>query len=319
MYGPMVKWCGLGVPRVWRCGCQGNVASVLIEKPARGDFLPILDGGYGLQYSPLLEYREGEGMILFCQMDVSGRSETDPAAQLLARNVVWYAGVQARRHERRIFYAGEQAGHRYLEAAGFSIGRLPSRYPPESVLVLGPGCSKEITHQQVADWTATGGRIVAAGLSAGEVETLFAGKVQTRSAEHISSFFDTDLRGSWRTGVGPGDVHNRDPRELALITGGAEIVGDGVLGATDESRVVFCQIAPWLFDPAKPMNQKRTFRRASFLLSRLIANQGGAASTPLLDDATKPVGDAMAEKRWLHGLYLDIPEEWDDPYRFFPW
>jgi hypothetical protein len=25
------------------------------------------------------------------------------------------------------------------------------------------------------------------------------------------------------------------------------------------------------------------------------------------------------EKRWLEGLYLDTPEEWDDPYRFFRW
>ena len=56
-YGPTVRWCGIDVPRAWRCGCRGNVASVLIEKPARGDFLPILDGGYGLQYSPLLVYR----------------------------------------------------------------------------------------------------------------------------------------------------------------------------------------------------------------------------------------------------------------------
>ena len=23
--------------------------------------------------------------------------------------------------------------------------------------------------------------------------------------------------------------------------------------------------------------------------------------------------------RWLDGLYLDQPEEWDDPYRFFRW
>ena len=47
--------------QVWRCGNRGNVASVLIEKPARGDFLPILDGGFSLQYSPLMEYREGKG------------------------------------------------------------------------------------------------------------------------------------------------------------------------------------------------------------------------------------------------------------------
>jgi hypothetical protein len=31
------------------------------------DFFPILDGGFSLQYSPLMEYREGKGMVLFCQ------------------------------------------------------------------------------------------------------------------------------------------------------------------------------------------------------------------------------------------------------------
>src|SRR5262249_56589272 len=70
-YGPTVKWCGIDVTRAWRCGCRGNVASVQIEKPIRGDFLPILDGGYALQYSPLLEYRERDCIGLFSQMDVT--------------------------------------------------------------------------------------------------------------------------------------------------------------------------------------------------------------------------------------------------------
>ena len=66
-YGPTVRWCDIPVTRVWRCGNRGNVASVLIEKPARGNFLPVVDGGFSLQYSPLLEYREGKGMVLFCR------------------------------------------------------------------------------------------------------------------------------------------------------------------------------------------------------------------------------------------------------------
>ena len=76
------------VTRVWRCGNRGNVASVLIEKPARGDFLPIVDGGFSLQYSPLLEYREGQGLVLFCQLDVTGRTEAEPAADTLVRNIL---------------------------------------------------------------------------------------------------------------------------------------------------------------------------------------------------------------------------------------
>ena len=68
---PTVEWCGMRVKRGWRCGNRGNVASALIEKPASGDFLPVLDGGYALQYASLMEYREGTGMVLFCQTDVT--------------------------------------------------------------------------------------------------------------------------------------------------------------------------------------------------------------------------------------------------------
>src|SRR5207248_7930948 len=84
-YGPTVEWCGLTVPHLWRCGNRGNVASVLIEKPVAGDFLPVVDGGFSLQYSPLLEYHGGSGLILFCQMDVTGRTAPEPSAERLVR------------------------------------------------------------------------------------------------------------------------------------------------------------------------------------------------------------------------------------------
>ena len=67
------------------------------------------------------------------------------------------------------------------------------------------------------------------------------------------------------------------------------------------------------------MNVKRTFRRAAFLLSRLLGNLGVASSTPLLDRFHSPVDPTRGEQRWIEGLYLDTPEEWDDPYRFFGW
>jgi hypothetical protein len=30
-----------------------------------------------------------------------------------------------------------------------------------------------------------------------------------------------------------------------------------------------------------------------------------------------PADPARGEQRWLGGVYLDTPAEWDDPYRFF--
>ncbi len=44
--------------------------------------------------------------------------------------------------------------------------------------------------------------------------------------------------------------------------------------------------------------------------------------TPVLERFAAPVkltDGQSPECRWLNGFYLDQPEEWDDPYRFFGW
>jgi hypothetical protein len=45
---------------------------------------------------------------------------------------------------------------------------------------------------------------------------------------------------------------------------------------------------------------------------------GANCETPLLARLSKPVEDNESG-RWLDGFYLDKPEEWDYPYRFFRW
>ena len=104
-----------------------------------------------------------------------------------------------------------------------------------------------------------------------------------------------------------------------MVTSEAEAIGDGVLATVINSHIVFCQLVPWQFDPAKQSNLKRTFRRTSFAVTRLLSNLGVASTSPILARFNTPVDSAKSEKRWLDGLYLDQPEEWDDPYRFFRW
>jgi hypothetical protein len=144
-------------------------------------------------------------------------------------------------------------------------------------------------------------------------------KVAFKNAEHIAAFFEPPLSGSAFAGIAPADVHNRDPREFSLISGGAEIIGDGILAQVANANVVFCQLVPWQFDAGKSSNLKRTYRRASFVVSRLLANLGATNPTPLLERFHQPVGLAKPDQRWLSGFYLDQPEEWDDPYRHFRW
>jgi hypothetical protein len=110
---PTVRWCDIQVMRAWRCGNYGSVASVLIEKPAIGDFLPIVDGGFSLQYSPLMEYREGKGMVLFCQMDVTGRTGASCGAN--SPGTSWNmprAGVRRKPH-------ADAAGKSYLRGLAY--------------------------------------------------------------------------------------------------------------------------------------------------------------------------------------------------------
>lgn len=318
MHGPTVRWCDIPVSRVWRCGNRGSVASVLIEKPARGDFRPILDGGFGLQYSPLLEHRDGKGLVVFCQMDVTGRSADDPAAQALATNLMSYVASWKAPPTRRAVYAGEAEGKAHLESIGVAVTAYDGQaLTADDVLIVGPGGGRAIVPQAgaLSQFLATGGHAVAIGLDRDDAKSL--SPVILTQREHVGAVFEAPGIASPFAGVGAADTLIREPRNLRLLTAGPQSLGDGVLGAS--GNVVFCQLAPWKFDPRGTPNLKWSFRRTSVLLARVLANQGVAGATPLLDRLHTPTTPAKPEKRWLDGLYLDTPEEWDDPYRFFRW
>ena len=320
---PTVKWCDIPVTRIWRCGNRGNVASVLIEKPACGDFLPIADGGFSLQYSPLMEYHEGKGMVIFCQMDVTGRTEKDPAAERLTGNILSYVSAWKPQIKRHAVYAGDAAGKSHLEKTGITV--IPyehKKLSPDQVLIVGPGGKQQLTsnYKAIGKWISAGGRMLAIGLEQDDVDALLPFKVDMKNEEHISAYFETMSVGSPFAGIGPSDVHNRAPKEISLVSAGATIIGNGVLASAENSNVVFCQLVPWQNDySGEQHNIKQTFRRSSYLLSRLMGNIGIESSTALLGRFNQPVVAGNSEKRWLDGLYLDQPEEWDDPYRFFRW
>ncbi len=315
---PAIVRTGQLVTRAWRCGNRGNVASVLIEKPAAGDFLPLVDGGFSLQYSPLLEYREGKGLVLFCQMDVTGRTESDPAAAQLVANLLNNVSSWKPAPQRELVYAGELAGRQHLERAGFAVGSLEGVLKPRGVLAIGPGGSVALTPYRglLATWLKGGGRALALGLEQSEIAAALPVPVTTRSEEYIAATFEPPAAGSPLAGIGPADVYNRDPRAVPLITNRTR--RQGVLAATDDGSIVFLQLTPWAFDQTL-QNGKRVFRHTSVAVSRLLGNLGVHASTPLLVRFSSPVIDGAKEQRWLSGFYLDTPEAWDDPYRFFRW
>ena len=151
-HDPTWEWCSFENTRVWRCGNNGNLASVLIEKPSRGSFLPLLDCGFDLQYCPLLEYREGLGRILFCQLDVTGRTVTDPAAERIVRNLLAYVGAVPHAEEPSCVLYRKWPGRAVVGAAWRVV---QATGPPGFGLVCAAGAR---TGSRADGWTAYSGR-----------------------------------------------------------------------------------------------------------------------------------------------------------------
>jgi beta-galactosidase len=269
--------------------------------------LPILDGGYSLQYTPLLEHHDGKGLVIFCQMDVTGRTESDPAADLLARNLLHYVATWKPFLSRSVVYEGGEEGRSYLHSVSVPfVDYRGDSLAEDKLLIVGPGATQKLN----AD------KILALGLEGSDL-SLFT-QVKNEVREHISTYFKPFEPESPFAGISPAEVHNRSPRNVALIMEGAPIVGDGVLAGSPSSNVIFSQLAPWQFQySSDEMNVKRTSRKVAVMTARLLGNLGVSPPTSFLSHFARPVSDN--EKRWLDGLYLDVPEEWDDPYRFFRW
>ena len=75
-------------PRAPKGSNRGAVASVVLRLPAAVGFAPLLNCEFDLDYSPLLQWRYGRGSIFFCTLDFEGRIGSDPAATLLAANLL---------------------------------------------------------------------------------------------------------------------------------------------------------------------------------------------------------------------------------------
>jgi hypothetical protein len=249
-------------------------------------------------------------------MDVTGRTDADPAADRLVRNLLGYVAGWTPSPRRGLAYAGEPAGTVWLASGGFAARRYAGgKLKVDEVLVVGPGAPKKAVPP--AGWLESGGRLVCVGLDGKDANAVYPPGVRMKTAEHIAAVFEPPAPDSPFAGVGPADVHDRSARAIPLVDQGPLAVGDGVLATSFDGRVVFDQLAPWRFEPGKGLGLRRTYRKVSFLLSRLLANEGVAGATPLLDRFKSPAG--ARDARYLSGLYLDQPIEWDDPYRFFRW
>ena len=83
--------------RYFKWGNRGVVATFVYAKPHYGPFVPVLECGFDLAESPLMQAHIGKGMVVLCQVGATSRYGTDPVSTRLLNNLLEYATVQAKR------------------------------------------------------------------------------------------------------------------------------------------------------------------------------------------------------------------------------
>ncbi len=291
-------WAGYVNTRVWRCGNRGNVATAIPEKPTVGDWRALVDGGFDLQYAPLLDWTIGDGRITFCQLDVTARTAPDPVADDIVRCLVSRLGdgVRIRSKWPRAFGRTAWIATRDL-AKGLKQDEEEKDTGSGCVYVVSSGAEKP---KDFLDRIAKGGQALCIGFTAKEVTEWSPvpfemaptnGCVAARIGRPpaiLNGLSNADW--SWHGAMGfdaftnPADDGNAAFRTVAHGKG----------------RIVFWQVPPWAIDESAKPYLRTTKRRAQYMLCRMLANMG-------VNFATDSI------------RYADLPVAEDDPYRYYRW
>lgn len=312
LHDPRWQWCGFSNTRVWRCGNHGNVASVLLEKPARGNWRAMIDGEFDMQYTPLLEYVEGRGRALFCQLDVSGRTTPDPVAHQMTLSMVRYMHDSSYRHTA---VNTTWSNNEQVATLMHDLGVVANHGKPGNrhLLVAGPGT---LPPPNLELQVSRGMNLLCLGLSAQDLAAWWpeveVGATTNATFQRIKKLLPE------LAGLQNGDWawHGRvtfDPliipeEERAQASPSLRVIYHG------KGRVVIWQVPPWMIDEKTHPYLRTSKRRANVMASRLLGNLGAELRSPLTERIRSGV-----ESAWLKSYYLDQPEAGDDPYRYYRW
>ena len=293
--------------REWRCRERGTVASVLPEKPSYGDWRAYCDGGFALEYAPLLEQssekgnepRRDRGSILWCQLDVTARTEPDPMADEIVRTLVSSLTKNLGGKDKAIA----------LTPAAWHLGRAlaldfqqdpkadPDPDPRHRVYIATTGAEKP---EGLDEAVEAGARVLCLGFGADEVA---AWSPVPLACVETNGCFSTPIAELPRElrGLSAADLYWHGTMSLAAFTEPAPD-GNEALRVVRRGKgcYVFWQTPPSAFDEEARPALRGTKRHAWIALSRILSNLGCAWSAT-------GVG------------YRDAPLADDDPYRYFRW
>ncbi len=139
--------------RYFKWGNRGVAATFVFTKPHYAPFRPVLECGFDLTGSPLLEARVGAGRMVLCQVDVTPRYSTDPVSTILVHNLLRELDRHAHRAAPGCVTVGNNA-RRFLDRFGIDFTRTAGKNAaaPGQVIVIGKSnlSADEFAHIKLA-------------------------------------------------------------------------------------------------------------------------------------------------------------------------
>jgi beta-galactosidase len=226
------------------------VASVVLKTPHVAGFTPLIETEFDLAYTPLLQWREGKGCVYFSSLDFSGRLGADPAATLLAGNLIKTISSTTLPATLPVYYLGGDDGLARMRQLGVeAIRGTPPKAITDALLVVGgdPGTPPA---DQLNAFAQAGGTVLHLTRPADELQAQGLQTARRTVYRATANSASPLLRG-----IGPNLLRWQDALEVNAFTadnqsGGVNVLADGLLleKKTGKGQDVYLQISSALLE-----------------------------------------------------------------------
>jgi hypothetical protein len=326
----------------WKWGNKGIVSTCTIRKPNRGGYIPLLDCGFDLFDSPLLERNIGISKFMFCQLDVTNRYGKDPVATIITNNMLEYmTKSDLKANTSKTGFVGDEKGFKHLLDMGFDVDSIELRDKiKKDIIIVGENAIvTEEQGQKLDEYVKSGGTVIV--LKQQEeiawlpfITTIPKGMFKVELSRNLALTKDSDKSGKKETplfrGLGLSSFYWRNKQSMLIIKEGEEkeksqefipltfpnIFTEIKRGA---GKFIFCQIS---YNNNDPLVRDKIHH----LLNTILVNAGVVVSdnkfkifdNTLYMDNTKSAGKEIL----LEGKYkfsIDINDEglknaWEKEY-----
>jgi beta-galactosidase len=195
--------------RYFKWGNRGVVATYVYRKPHYAPFVPILECGFDLVDSPLMEAQLGRGRVVVCQLDVTSRYGVDPVATRLVDNLLNCYGRRVKTADVAWAYVGASA-KAFLGQFGITAKEFPAAGAMRIVVGREP-----LDGQRQAELAAAASRGATVVLLPGSPAAEAFGLQRKAQKLFIGRLASHPLL----AGLGDGDLYLKQWREFSTLSG----------------------------------------------------------------------------------------------------